>query len=283
MSSYDFFYAIWRMARNVGLIVRNEPAPSRLSMLLTYARLQFRFLVLVTLLKRRIDEERLFGFTVKFFDYGMLLFLFEEIFIWKPYDFTAATDCPVIIDCGSNIGMSILYFKRLHPNCIIVGFEPDKITFELLKENVSRNRLQHVTLFNRAVSDTTGTINFYSDPGLPGSLAMTTRPERGLEARAQVETTPLSDHLSGEIDFLKMDIEGSEECVLEDLARQNKLKLVKEMVFEYHHHERPEKDTLAGVLATLERNGFGYEISALTLAPFQRGRFHGMLIYAYRK
>jgi len=283
MSLYDFFYAIWRMARNVGLIVRNEPAQSRLPMLLTYARLQFRFLVVVTFLKRRIDKEHLFGFTVKFFNYGMFLFLFEEIFIWKPYDFKAATDCPVIIDCGSNIGMSILYFKRLYPNCIIVGFEPDKITFELLKENVSRNRLQHVTLFNRAVSDTTGTINFYSDPDLPGSLAMTASPERGLEARAQVETTPLSDHLSGEIDFLKMDIEGSEECVLEDLARQNKLKLVKEMVFEYHHHERPKKDTLAGVLATLERNGFGYEISALTLAPFQRGRFHGMLIYAYRK
>jgi FkbM family methyltransferase len=283
MSVYGLFYAVWRVTRNVGLIVRNEPAGRRLVMLLTYARLQLTFLIGVKLFKRSLHREQLFGFTVQFFNYELFLFLFEEIFIWKQYDFTAATDRPIIFDCGSNIGMSILYLKRLYPNCIIVGFEPDKNTFELLKENVSRNRLQHVTLFNRAVSDTTGTIDFYSDPDLPGSLAMTARPERGLKARAQVETTPLSDHVSGEIDFLKMDIEGAEECAIEELSRHNKLKLVKEMVFEYHHHERPEQDTLAGVLATLERNGFGYEISALTLAPFQRGRFHGMLIYAYRK
>ncbi|MGH7148436.1 MAG: FkbM family methyltransferase [Nitrospiraceae bacterium] len=283
MSSYGFFYAIWRMARNAGLIVRNEPAESRLAMLLTYARLQLRFLIGVKLLKQPLQKEKLFGFTVRFFSYEVFLFLFEEIFIWRPYSFKATTDRPIIFDCGSNIGMSILYFKQLYPDCVIVGFEPDKKTFELLEENVLRNRLQNVTLFNRAVSDTTETIDFYSDPDLAGSLAMTAKPGRGLKARAQIETTPLSEHLSGEIDFLKMDIEGDEACAIAELSHHNKLKLVKEMVFEYHHHELPERDALSGVLANLEQNGFGYEISALTLSPFERGRFHGMLIYAYQK
>lgn len=283
MSLYGFFYAIWRVARNVGLIVRNEPARSRLPMLLTYARLQLKYLIGVGLLKRSITTEHLFGFAIRFFDYEVFLFLFEEIFIWKPYYFKAATDRPVIVDCGSNIGMSIFYFKRVYPDCVIVAFEADKRTFELLKENVSHNRLQHVTLFNRAVSDTAGAIDFYSDPDLPGSLAMTAEPGRGLKAKARVETTPLSEHLSSEIDFLKMDIEGAEECAIAELSRQNKLKLVKEMVFEYHHHELPGQDRLSGVLATLEQNNFGYEISSLALSPFERGRFLGMLIYAYRK
>lgn len=283
MSMYGLFYAVWRVARNAGLIVRNESAEQRLAMLLTYARLQLTFLIRVKLLRQELRREELFGFTVQFFSYEVFLFLFEEIFIWKQYDFTATTDCPIIFDCGSNIGMSILYFKRAYPDCVIIGFEADQKTFELLKGNVSHNGLQHVTLFNRAVSDTTGTVDFYSDPDLPGSLAMTTEPGRGLKATTRVETTPLSEHLSGEIDFLKMDIEGAEECVIAELSRHNKLKLVKEMVFEYHHHELPGRDALSGVLAALEENGFGYEISALTLPPFERGRFHGMLIYAYRK
>ena len=283
MSVYGLFYAIWRVVRNAGLIVRNEPAGHRLVMLLTYARLQLTFLIGVKLFKRSLHREQLFGFTVQFFNYELFLFLFEEIFIWKQYDFTAATDRPIIFDCGSNIGMSILYFKRAYPDCVIIGFEADQKTFELLKENVSHNGLQHVTVFNRAVSDTTGTVDFYFDPDLPGSLAMTTEPGRGLKATTRVETTPLSEHLSGEIDFLKMDIEGAEGCAIAELSRHNKLKLVKEMVFEYHHHELPGRDALSGVLAALEENGFGYEISALTLPPFERGRFHGMLIYAYRK
>lgn len=283
MSIYGLFYAIWRVARNAGLIVRNESAEQRLAMLLTYARLQLTFLIRVKLLRRELRREEFFGFTVQFFSYEVFLFLFEEIFIWKQYDFTAATDCPIIVDCGSNIGMSILYFKRAYPDCVIIGFEADQKTFELLKDNVSHNGLQHVTLFNRAVSDAAGAVDFYSDPGLPGSLAMTTEPGRGLTATARVETALLSEHLNGEIDLLKMDIEGAEECAIAELSRHNRLKFVKEMVFEYHHHERPDQDRLAGVLATLEQNGFGYEISALTLPPFERGRFHGMLIYAYRK
>lgn len=104
---------------------------------------------------------------------------------------------------------------------------------------------------------------------------MTTEPGRGLKATTRVETTPLSEHLSGEIDFLKMDIEGAEECVIAELSRHNKLKLVKEMVFEYHHHELPGRDALSGVLAALEENGFGYEISALTLPPSSEGGFTG--------
>lgn len=283
MSSYDFFYAIWRVARNTGLIIRNEPAGSRLAMLLTYARLQLKFLIGVKLLRRPVRQEKLFGFTVRFFDYEVFLFLFEELFIWKPYAFKAATSRPIIFDCGSNIGMSILYFKWAYPDCAIVGFEADRRTFELLKENVLHNQLENVTLFNRAVSDSTETIDFYSDPDAPGSLAMTAKPGRGLKARAQIETTPLSEHLSGEIDFLKMDIEGAEACAIAELSHHNKLKLVKEMVFEYHHHELPEQDALADVLAILEQNHFGYEISSMALSPFEKGRFLGMLIYAYQK
>lgn len=283
MGAYSFFYAMFRVIRNVGLILRNEPPRSRLPMLLTYCRLAFKYRLGVALLKLPIRQETIFGFTVKFFDYSAFLFLFEEIFICKQYDFKAISHRPVILDCGSNIGMSILYFKTLYPDCVIVAFEADEKTFELLKENIERNRLRSVTLVNRAVSDRTGPADFYSDPDLPGSLAMSTSPKRGLKAKATIESTTLSEHIDSEVDFLKMDIEGAEGGVLRELSGRNKLKLVKEMVFEYHHHERPDEDALSGVLGILEQNGFGYEICDMIPPPFKRGRFRCGLIYAYRK
>lgn len=283
MGVYSFFYAMFRVIRNVGLILRNESPRSRLPMLLTYCRLAFKYRLGVALLRLPIRQETIFGFTVKFFDYSAFLFLFEEIFICKQYNFKAISHRPVILDCGSNIGMSILYFKTLYPDCVIVAFEADEKTFELLNENVQGNKLHDVTLVNRAVLDRTGPVEFYSDPGLPGSLAMSANPERGLKAKTTIEATTLSEYLHSEIDFLKMDIEGAEGRVLRELADRNKLKLVKEMVFEYHHHERPDEDALSGVLAILEQNGFGYEIYDMIPPPFQRGRFRGMLIYAYQK
>lgn len=283
MGAYSFFYAIFRVIRNVGLIVRNEPPRSRLHVLLTYLRFELTYRAGVCLLRLPIRRETIFGFTVRFFDYPTFLFLFEELFIWKPYDFKATSSRPTIFDCGSNIGMSLLYFKRVYPDCVLVAFEADRKTFELLKENVQGNKLRDVTLVNRAVLDRTGPVEFYSDPGLPGSLAMSANPERGLKARTTIEATTLSEYLHSEIDFLKMDIEGAEGRVLRELVDRNKLKLVKEMVFEYHHHERPDEDALSGILAILEQNGFGYEICDMIPPPFQRGRFRGMLIYAYQK
>jgi FkbM family methyltransferase len=237
----------------------------------------------IALLNLPIKQEIIFGFIVTFFDYSTFLFLFEEIFICKQYDFKAASHRPVILDCGSNIGMSILYFKTLYPDCVIVAFEPDKKTFELLKENIARNKLRDVTLVNRAVSDRTAPADFYSDPDLPGSLAMSTDPARGLKTKMIIESTTLSDHIHAEVDFLKMDIEGAEQDVLRELSRHNKLRMVKEMIFEYHHHARPDEDALSGVLGMLEQNGFGYDICNMIPPPFQRGQFRGILIYAYRK
>lgn len=52
-------------------------------------------------------------------------FLFNELFADACYSFRAQTDSPLIFDCGSNIGLSILFFKKLYPKARVIGFEPD--------------------------------------------------------------------------------------------------------------------------------------------------------------
>lgn len=115
--------------------------------------------------------ERVENYEVGFFDYFGLDYLFNEIFVGLEYHFETDQRAPFIIDCGSNIGMSILFFKTRYPDAEILGFEPSAQAFAQLQENVNRNLLRDVRVLPVAVSDTEGTIDFFIDPDAPGSLA----------------------------------------------------------------------------------------------------------------
>src|SRR6266436_3162621 len=51
-----------------------------------------------------------------------------------------------ILDIGSNIGASIIYFQHQFPDAEIFGFEPHPDTFRILQKNVAQ--LPGVTVFN---------------------------------------------------------------------------------------------------------------------------------------
>ena len=52
----------------------------------------------------------LLGYKVSFMGEAHLRWLFGEIFMDAPYFFRTDNDRPLIFDCGSNIGMSVLFF-----------------------------------------------------------------------------------------------------------------------------------------------------------------------------
>jgi hypothetical protein len=85
------------------------------------------------------------------------------------------------------------------------------------------------------------------------------------------------------VDLLKLDIEGAEVPVLQEVAEGGRLDLIDQMVMEYHHHLQPDEDRLGGLLSTLERNGFGYQIASRPPFPFRRDEACSMFLYAYRK
>ena len=222
---------------------------------------------------------------VAFLDQYWLVEMFEEIFLRGQYSFESAKEQPLIVDVGSNIGLSILFFKRLFPAAAIIGFEPDPAAFRLLRRNVDENRLRDVTLLNVAVYDGAPSVELYGDPTTPGSPQGSTRSGRVGGTSREVPATRLSDHLAGPVDYLKLDVEGAERIVIEELERSGKLDLVERMAIEYHHHVETEEDLLGNLLAILERKGFGYQLEA-RLGPgaaAARGRFQNVLVYAYRK
>ena len=223
------------------------------------------------------------GFKTKFLDYPALSYLFREIFLGHEYYFTTKRDDPFIIDCGSNIGMSVLYFKMLYPEAHIEAFEPGEESYSCLEENVRSNLLSSIVTHEAALSNREGAMDFYYDPDNPGSLHMSTRRERMPKEMRRVDARILSNYINEKVDFLKIDVEGAETEVIKELIDSGKPGFVEQMVIEYHHHIQAEADTFSEMLSLLEDARFGYQIEAHPGKPLSRGQVQDILIYAYKK
>src|SRR5579863_8488087 len=144
------------------------------------------------------------GYHIAHFDRRTLQYLFREVFVRQHYYFRAETSCPVILDCGANLGMASMYFKWLYPNSRIHAFEPDPTTFQLLEQNIARNDMD-VQAHNCALWDRDTEMEFFVDPCNPGSLLMSADSARLGGAPITVPARRLSGFISGTVDFLKLD------------------------------------------------------------------------------
>lgn len=244
-----------------------------------YLRLMF-----LTATRRGMGEVSFLGYKIRYLNPKSLFHLYKEIFVDRYYDLLAESETPRIIDCGSNIGMSIIFFKHKYPRATIIGFEPHPTTFQMLMDNIKQNGFQHVDVYQQAISDRCGTIDFFVNNGGHNleALEMSIMAGRG-GAPIQVSTNRLSTFVDGEMDLLKLDIEGAEELVLKDLTENGNLQNFKQIVCEYHHHREGPVDSLSVTLAMLENAGFGYQLKAYHNINSKKSDYQDVLIYAYRK
>ena len=103
-----------------------------------------------------VGENTLLDYRMHYLDAKSLFQLYREIFVNRYYDVPFETNSPSIIDCGSNIGMSIFFFKSMYPRAKIRGFEPHPAIFQTLSENIKRNDLRYVDIHQQALSDRCG-------------------------------------------------------------------------------------------------------------------------------
>jgi FkbM family methyltransferase len=226
-------------------------------------------------------------FRVKPISITSLLLSFREIFVELQYLFASQEKTPIIIDCGSNIGLSLLFFKTLYPAGRVIAFEADPATHARLLENITMNALEGVDVHFAAVGGSDGTIEFYCGSDEGGSLTSSTDPRRGGEGRAVVvPQLRLSPFIGQRVDFLKLDIEGAELSVLRELVETGAIKRIDQMVVEVHHHIDPDLDDCSEILTMLERNGFGYQVEAACPSSSRRTRgrtTQDLLVFAYQK
>lgn len=181
------------------------------------------------------------------------LFQHQEIFAEEFYYFKTDHEEPVIIDCGSNIGMSILYFKKLYPQARITAFEAEIDIASLLRNNLHTNGVHDVEIIDKAVWINEEGLLLGSESADSSSIYSNSSHKR------RVPTVRLRDYLLAEerIDFLKIDIEGSEIEVLDDC--RDALDNVQNLFVEFHSYiDHPQ--SLSSVVKVFEENGFRYYI-----------------------
>jgi FkbM family methyltransferase len=209
----------------------------------------------------------------------------NEIFGRRNYAFVSDKESPLILDCGANIGLSCIYFKRCYPASRITAFEADPDICDILRHNLELYAFADVDVLNCAVWDSNAKVDFVPEGGFSGRVPL---PSERI-ANSLKKTIPavrLRDYLKVPVDFLKIDIEGAETRVLVDCAPQ--LQNVNRCFVEYHAPEGGEQ-TLHTLLGVLQHSGFRYHVKEAYAAaqPFvRRPALAGMEfqadIYAYR-
>jgi FkbM family methyltransferase len=232
------------------------------------------------LVQVRVDRFHVAGFSI-----SSLAYLHREIFVDLQYYFSTQAREPFIVDGGSNIGMSVLFFKALYPGARVLAFEPAQPAHDLLVRNVEANGLRDVEVHRAALGREDGEVPFFEDPDDPATFRMSARSERLPGTASPVPQRRLSHLLSEDVDLLKLDVEGSEDDVLAELVDSKAVSRIRQLVVEYHHQLDPTRDFLGAFLESLREQGFQYQVGAVeNVAARTRGRpaFQDVLVYARR-
>lgn len=209
---------------------------------------------------------------------------YREICEDEIYKFISDQPNPLIIDCGSNIGLSILYLKQLYPQSKIIGFEADPTVYKTLKANLQSFGYEDIEIYNKALWKEETTLEFAVEGADGGRVAQ--NEDESFNGRVKVPTVCLSNYLSQPVDFLKLDIEGAETEVIKECA--DCLHQVKNLFVEYHSFwEQPQ--TINEILSILKNANFRVSISSQLASrqpfvkqPLQLGMDLQLNIFAYR-
>jgi FkbM family methyltransferase len=176
----------------------------------------------------------------------------NEIFIEGTYEFKALSNSPLIIDCGANIGLSSIFFKKLYPYARILAYEADSDIFRMMLSNFKAVGLNDVIAENKAVWVTDGILDFNASGSLGGSIVTSDKKPSNAISIPSISLRNLLQRLPI-VDFLKIDIEGAEVPILNDCRDQ--LSKVSNIFVEYHRLNKAD-DKVGRVISIIEDAGF---------------------------
>lgn len=138
----------------------------------------------------------------------------------------------IVLDLGANIGFYTLVLARLvGEKGKVYAFEADSTNFEILKKNVEANRYNNIILVNKAVLDKNDKIKFYVDERNTAGNSVYGGDKTEYK---EIEAIKLDDYFNKnrKIDFVKIDIEGSEFRAMKGMSKllkeNKKIKLMTE-------------------------------------------------------
>ncbi len=142
------------------------------------------------------------------YDYSDFL-VFNEVFIKNIYELSEPKDIKIILDLGSNTGISIIFFKLKYPKAKILGVEANPEIFSRLRNNVIQFK-DSVKIFNYLIHSNINFLYVHKNRSLSSSIY-----DRGAGFKKVKVNSYTFDQLMNHAgisyaDILKVDIEGSE-------------------------------------------------------------------------
>jgi FkbM family methyltransferase len=228
------------------------------------------------------------GFIIGFLDLNIYVesveefFILNEIFIREDYNFISGSQS-IVIDIGANIGITSLFFSRLDYVDKIYGFEPVKDTFDQAQYNLALNKdiqkvfclkniglgknpRKEVFVFDKECKGNTGIRGLASPSYSNNSNA---RAREVIIASATAEIGEIIKENQDRRVVVKMDCEGGEYEILEDLYESGLINKIDVLILEWH--DQGSKS----IEKTLLDSGFDYFLKNFDSST-------GM-IYAFKK
>jgi FkbM family methyltransferase len=157
-----------------------------------------------------------------FFDMGQItskkLFGLDEMILFSFY-FVNQKRYKNTLDLGANIGLHTLVMKKLGFN--VTSYEPDLNHFNQIKKVMKLNNLTEDGLIPRAISDKKGKMEYVRVLGnTTGSHLLGSKENvYGPTDIVEVEVDDVLEVLAlGDFDFIKMDVEGHEATLLNQIS-----------------------------------------------------------------
>jgi FkbM family methyltransferase len=211
---------------------------------------------------------RMLDYELEFVDLLTLCPQWNDLFVRETLRVHLDGGSPRVLDCGANIGLATLYFKRLYPGARVTAYEADPDICAVLSRNLRRNGCADVEVVNAAVWTGDGPVAFRCDGADSGAVDSVAGISSG--RTATVPGVRLRSVLAeGEVSLLKLDIEGGEEDVLRDSF--DALRNVRVLLLDLHEFD-PAKRRTPAVFELLADAGFVYSLDDLVPLPWREPR-----------
>lgn len=131
----------------------------------------------------------------------------------------------VFLDCGVNVGQTLLKLKSIRPDCTYIGFEPNPACVHYVQHLIRRNKLQACEIVPAGIAEQNGIATLYSYDESGHDSRGSLRHDRGIDITSTQHVATVSadtiENVIGDrsIGVVKIDVEGLELEVAKALRR----------------------------------------------------------------
>jgi FkbM family methyltransferase len=194
------------------------------------------------------------------------IYTLHELFVLGDYNLFVESES-VLMDIGANVGYTSIYLAAQNPSMEVLAYEPLELSYQSAVRNVSINPhlSDRISLHNYGLSGCSQTQTIQSEIAHRTRSSMVI--DRASNPFSQVEYLPVSVRkVSDEVRdileknpkkslWLKMDCEGCEYKVLEDLAESGALYEINGILLEWHVVD-PRIGSVSWIQGVLSSSGF---------------------------